>query len=104
MNDIVYIFNNERFFLWCGSYGKKNKYFLFDTEKGDIFRLNATSFKMLSLFNGEKTVMEILNILLSQYSVSKEKLERDFYELVKVWIKKEILIERRKNNGRDESD
>jgi hypothetical protein len=83
---------NDRYFLWKGEYGGNIKYWLFDTKKGKIFKLNETSFTMLSLFDGTRTIEEILCVLMDMYDVHREQLENDLYNLVKSWLKLGVLV------------
>ena len=53
---------------------------------------------MLSLFDGEKTIEEILHTLMNIYDVKKEKLESEFMNLFERWRKMGILIKGGKND------
>jgi len=91
MKKEVYSLNN-RYFLWKGEYGKNIKYWLFDTEKGKIYKLNETSFTMLSLCDGRRTVEEILYVLMDIYDGHREQLKDDFKNLFEKWLKMGILV------------
>jgi len=91
MKKEVYSLNN-RYFLWKGEYVENIKYWLFDTEKGKIYKLNETSFTMLSLFDGRRTVEEILNVLMDIYDGHREQLKDDFKNLFEKWLKMAILV------------
>jgi len=89
---------NKRYFLWKEEYRENIKYWVFDTQKGNIYKLNESSFTMLSLFDGEKTIEEILHTLMNIYDVKKEKLESEFMNLFERWRKMGILIKGGKND------
>lgn len=73
---------------------KEKKYYLFNIVEGTIFTLNEVSYEMLTLFDGKKTIEDIISILQSTYDVDKKDLEEDFNRLLAKWTDRKILIER----------
>ncbi|MEN6460831.1 MAG: PqqD family protein [Syntrophomonas sp.] len=82
---------SESYSLFKGDF-KEVKCFLFNIENGTIYKMNGVSYDMLSLFDGNKNVKEILDLLLNQYIGEKEQIKSDFYDLVRSWLEKKILI------------
>jgi hypothetical protein len=82
---------DEKYSLYKGDF-KDAKYYLFNVEDGSIFKLNEVSYTMLSLFDGEKNVGEVLNELKMMYNIGEARLKEDFFNLVNQWLEKEILI------------
>ncbi len=58
-------------------------FWLFNIENGDSFKINETSYCILSMFDGNKKVGEIQKYLLDKYKdVNTEAIVKDFIELV----------------------
>jgi len=72
---------------------------LFNIDTGEYYKLNESSFFVLSLFDGKKTVDEIQTIYVNKYSSNKIKekaLLRDFKELLKQLISNNVLVKIKK--------
>ncbi len=61
----------------------ENGYMLFNTDAGDIYRLNEVSFNILSLCDGNKTDKEIKDIITGLFDVSVEVFSNDFDNIMK---------------------
>lgn len=71
---------------------KGGLFWLFDIEEGACFRLNETSFYILSYFDGNSSISEILQQLLSRYpDENPEKVFNDLKEIVGVLKEENIL-------------
>ena len=90
-NKIYYLADN--YSLFQGEF-KSEKYYLFDIVEGSIFKLNEVSHDMLSHFDGENKVSDVLSSLLKEYDVEKEKLEEDLSSMVEEWVANDVLIEK----------
>ena len=76
-------------------------FWLFNIENGDSVRLNETSYCILSLFDGHKTIGEIRKYFLNKYqSTSSDTISEDFEELLNKMEKEGIFEERRVSNER----
>lgn len=67
---------------------------LFNTETGEYYSLNESSYFALQLFDGKRTVEEIRQMYISQYSLkvkSREVLIKDFNSLVEQWITANVI-------------
>jgi hypothetical protein len=74
------------------------KFWLFNIENGDSFKLNRTSYTMLSLTNGKRSIAEINGCLLDMYSstsADKDSILEDFETLIIKMRKHNIIEERR---------
>lgn len=80
----------ERYYLHVMDMDE-NRYWLFDTEEGDYFDLNLTSFFILSQFDGNISIAEIASVVKSRFEGSSA--ESDFADFFKV-IQAESIIER----------
>jgi len=70
-------------------------FWLFNIENGDSFKLNKTSYYMLSMFNGKRSIGEIQKCILDEYPDSDpDVVLRDFEELIKNMNRKNIFKER----------
>ena len=68
-------------------------FWLFNIETGDSFRLNETSYHMLSLFDGSKSVGEIRKCIVDDYPDSTpDVILKDFEELMESMEKENIFI------------
>lgn len=92
MDDHIYELAGD-FSLFKGDF-KEKRFQLFNITDGTIYKLNEVSYDMLSLFDGEKNVKEVVNELKKLYNVDDEELQNDLYRLVRKWIEKQILIEK----------
>jgi len=85
----------EEFILYKLKVGN-GMFWLFNIEKGDSFKLNETSYYMLSLFDGNRSIGEIHKCILDNYPDSDPNLVlKDFKELIERMKKENIFIERR---------
>ncbi len=91
MEEIIFRIS-DRYNLYKGDF-KGHRFFLFNVEDGSIFRLNETSYDMLSFFDGEKTVGQILRELKKIYEVNEDNLRQDLFRLIDKWKSKDILME-----------
>ena len=75
---------------------------LFNIKNGDSFRLNGTSYYILSLFDGNRSIGKIKKCILDKYSdADPDVVLEDFEELIKRMKKKNIFKEIREvNNGK----
>jgi len=75
---------------------------LFNIKNGDSFRLNGTSYYILSLFDGNRSIGKIKKCILDKYSdEDPDVVLEDFEELIKRMKKKNIFKEIREvNNGK----
>ena len=68
-------------------------FWLFDIQEGTCFKLNNTSFFILSCYDGKTPTSEILQELLSRYpNENSEEIHNDFIEIVKTLKKQNVLI------------
>lgn len=78
-------------------------FWLFNIENGDSFKLNETSYYMLSLFNGKRSIGKIQKCILDEYPDSDANIVlNDFEELIKKMKKNNIFKERGMNSGKKE--
>lgn len=83
----------EEFILYKLEVGK-GMFWLFNIENGDSFKLNETSYYMLSLFDGNRSIGEICKCILDKYPNSNpDVVLEDFEELVERMKKENIFIE-----------
>ncbi|MFA7078403.1 MAG: PqqD family protein [Syntrophomonas sp.] len=92
---------SESYSLFKGDF-KEVKYFLFNIEDGTIYKMNSVSYDMLSLFDGNRQINEILDLFLSQYNGEEKQMKSDFFYLVSSWLKKKILVAGGEHDGRKE--
>ena len=68
-------------------------FWLFNIETGDSFKLNETSYHMLSFFDGSKSIGEIHKCILDEYPDSNPGvILKDFEELIESMEKENIFI------------
>jgi len=68
-------------------------FWLFDISEGTCFKLNETSFFILSNIDGKTHTSEILGRFLSTYpDENPEKLSQDFEEILEHLKKRNVLI------------
>ena len=73
---------NESFSL-SSFESKKQKYWLFDLNEGNIYRLNTVSYLILSMLEGKTCFGDIISSVLSQFDdVNKEEIWRDGQEFL----------------------
>ena len=90
----------EEFILYKLEVGK-GMFWLFNIENGDSVRLNETSYYILSLFDGHKSIGEIRKYFLNKYqSMDSNKISEDFEELLNKMEKEGIFEERRVSDER----
>ena len=82
----------EEFILYKLEVGK-GMFWLFNIENGDSFKLNETSYYMLSLFDGNRSIGEICKCILNKYPNSNpDVVLEDFEELIERMKKENIFI------------
>jgi len=82
----------EEFILYKLEVGK-GMFWLFNIENGDSFKLNQTSYYMLSLFDGNRSIGEICKCILNKYPNSNpDVVLEDFEELIERMKKENIFI------------
>jgi len=70
----------------------ENRFWLFDTENGDSFRLNRISYMTLNLLKESKSSYEICKSISNKFAqVSKDKIQEDIDELFTNLLEKGIL-------------
>ncbi len=70
-------------------------FWLFNIETGDSFILNETSYRMLSLLDGSKSIGEIQECILDKYPDSNpDVILKDFVELLEKMVKENIFNEK----------
>ena len=70
-------------------------FWLFNIETGDSFKLNETSYHMLSLLDGSKSIGEIQECILDEYPDSNpDIILKDFEELLEKMAKENIFKEK----------
>jgi len=90
----------EEFVLYKLELGK-GMFWLFNIENGDSVRLNETSYYILSLFDGYKSIGEIRKYVLDKYqSIDSDTISEDFEELLNKMKKEGIFEERRVSDER----
>ena len=90
----------EEFVLYKLELGK-GMFWLFNIENGDSVRLNETSYYILSLFDGYKSIGEIRKYVLDKYqSIDCDTISEDFEELLNKMKKDGIFEERRVSDER----
>lgn len=81
----------EEFLLYQLDVGE-GMFWLFNIENGDSFKLNETSYYMLSLFDGKKKIGEIQKCVLEKYhDIDPDAVTRDFEELLERMKKNSIF-------------
>jgi len=81
--------------------GGKGMFWLFNIENGDSVRLNETSYYILSLFDGHKSIGEIRKYFLNKYqSMDSDTISEDFEELLNKMEKEGIFEEKRVSDER----
>ncbi len=84
----------EAFILYKLEVGK-GMFWLFNIENGGSVRLNETSYYILSLFDGHKSIGEIHKCFLDQYpDASPDVILKDFEEFIERMEKENIFKER----------
>ena len=76
---------------------------LFNTDSGEYYNLNESSFFVLSLFDGKRTVKEIRQLYVDKYSKSGTDagvLVEDFNSLLDHFIDAHIITLTKKIDGR----
>jgi len=70
---------------------KERKYWLFNVKDGSNFKLNETSYFILSKCNGQTTVRELKKELINRYQINEEIIIKDFEEFIVNSLKRQIL-------------
>jgi methyltransferase-like protein len=71
-------------------------FWLFNIQNGDSFKLNRTSYTILSLVDGERSIREISRCLFDKYTnKNADLILKDFEELIEKMRKENIIEERR---------
>ncbi len=74
----------------------KGMYWLFNIENGDSFKLNESSYYMLSLFDENRSIGEIQRCIIEKYAdIKSNSVLKDFEELIMSMNKQNIFKERR---------
>ena len=61
----------------------KNSFYAFNTEKGDYFILNSSTFLILSLLEHYNHVVEIVETIISFYNMQNEReIKKDFFTCI----------------------
>ena len=84
LNDNLFLYKLDDSLAW-----------LFNIENGKCSNLNETSYFVLALFNGEKTLGEIRQIYVDKYlknGIEEPILLKDFNEFVERLVNKEFII------------
>ena len=72
------------------------KFWLFNIENGDSFKLNQTSYNMLSLIDGKRSIEEINKYLIDKFSnKNRDLVLKDFKVLIERMILEKIIEERK---------
>lgn len=69
------------------------KFYLFNIKEGNTYRLNEISYQILSLVDGERTILNILNSIQGQYYVEVDELKRDLANFISVCEQQKIIEE-----------
>lgn len=73
-----------------------NKFWLFNINNGDSFKLNQTSYNMLLLIDGKRNIEEINKCLVNKFTTKdKDLVLKDFRELIERMMQKKIIQERK---------
>ncbi len=89
----------EQFVLYRLDVCDNDLFWLFDIREGPCFKLNETTFFILSCFDGKTPNSEILYRLISRYTdVDHEKIYKDFMDIVKTLKRENILCLAYTNN------
>ena len=85
----------EEYILYKFDVGN-GKFWLFNIKNGDSFKLNQTSYNMLSLIDGERSIGEINKCLIDKFlNKNSDLILKDFKELIER-MRQEKIIEERK--------
>ncbi|MBA7544159.1 hypothetical protein ES705_36507 [subsurface metagenome] len=85
----------EEFILYKLEVGN-GMYRLFNIENGDSFKLNETSYYMLSLFDENRSIGEIKRCIIEKYpDIESNSVLIDFEKLIMSMKKQNIFKERR---------
>ena len=75
---------------------EKGMYWLFNIENGDSFKLNETSYYMLSLFDENRSIGEIQRCIIEKYpDIESYSVLKDFEKLIMRVNKQNIFKERK---------
>lgn len=81
---------SEGYVLYGGMANESN-YFVFDTSSGRIFKLNRVSYLMLSTLDGNRTLIEALDCVISLFDYDAKEVETDFVNLITSLLDKGII-------------
>ena len=74
----------------------KGMYWLFNIENGDSFKLNESSYYMLSLFDENRSIGKIQRCIIEKYpDIESNSVLKDFEKLIMSMKKQNIFKERR---------
>lgn len=91
MNKILQL--KEEYILFKFDVGN-GKFWLFNIANGDSFKLNQTSYNMLLLINGKKSIEEINKCLMDKFSnKNRDLILKDFKKLIERMRKEKIFKE-----------
>lgn len=71
--------------------GVGDKYWALNTKNGSQYKLNEVSYFILDTFRTPTQVSEMMNSMLSEYRVDKDRLEADCDMIIQFAIEKKIL-------------
>jgi len=81
----------EEFILYQLEVGE-GMFWLFNIENGDSFKLNETSYYMLSLFDGNRDIGKVHKYILDKYhDIGPDVISGDFEELLEEMTKNSIF-------------
>lgn len=78
------------------------KYWVFNTEGGEHYSLNETSYWVLEQIGDGMKAGEILSAFLSRYDVDGEQGQKDFMEILTLFLKEGIIERRECDEGQRE--
>jgi len=91
MNKILQL--KEEYILFKFDVGN-GKFWLFNIDNGDSFKLNQTSYNMLLLIDGKRSIEEINKCLIDKFSnENSDLILKDFKELIIRMLKEKIFEE-----------
>lgn len=87
-NDIISI--SEDYSLYSLDL-KQAKYWLFNVKDGSNFRLNEVSYFILSRFDGQISVGQLKDELITRYQEDSESIIKDFEEFIVSCLNRQIV-------------
>jgi len=65
--------------------------FIFNARKDELLQLNRTSFHILTLIDGQKSIKKIIDILLKEYKGNSKEIVHDALMFVEELFKREFI-------------